>query len=385
MTAAPGLSEGRERRTMRGLKRLVVRTRRWGRATRRAPRFAVVAGIAAVILMSEPTVRLVALPELRAALIACWAVFAVEWWMRLKAARSGGAAVAYLRSGMGIIDTLGVVGVPAAFLFGASEPNAWLLGAVWLLKPAARSSGLTRLVRVFHREAAPLAAVGMLFLVTMLVTAAMLQVAEGAAQPEAFGSLPRTLWWEILAMTNSHEDSAPATLVGRFATALLAFAFLGALGLWTCLMASGFVTESQRENFLRNWDLIARVPLFRSLGPAAISEVANALRPWEAPEQTVVFREGRPGDSMYFIVSGSVRVHTRPEPVVLTDGSFFGEMALLGDGLRSATISTVEPSSFLVLDVADFRKIMASNPELAATIDAESLRRREERQRAVHG
>src|SRR5581483_11354977 len=130
----------------------------------------------------------------------------------------------------------------------------------------------------------------------------------------------------------------------------------------TCLMASGFVTESQRDTFLRNWDLIARVPLFRALGPAAISEVAAALRPWEAPERTIVFREGRPGDSMYFIVSGSVRVHTRPEPIVLRDGSFFGEMALLGDGVRSATISTIEPSSFLVLDVADFRRIMASNP-----------------------
>jgi len=194
-------------------------------------------------------------------------------------------------------------------------------------------------------------------------------------------SNPKTVAANPAPPTNGHADTSPATLTGRFATAILAFAFLGALGLWTCLMASGFVTENERENFLRNWDLISRVPLFRSLGPAAISEVAAALRPWEAPERTIVFREGRPGDSMYFIVSGAVRVHTRPEPVDLRDGSFFGEMALLGDGVRSATISTIEPSSFLVLDVADFRRIMASNPELAAAIDAESARRREEARR----
>ena len=363
---------------MSGLEHITRRSRIWLRTMRLLPPAAVWVGVTAVMLMTEPFVRAAAAPALRVVLAGCWLVFAGQWWVRL-------GSVSYLRSATGLIDTLGVIGIPIAFLLGAHEPAAWLPGAAWMLKPAARSRGLTRLVRVFGREAAPLAAVAMLFLVTMLVTAAMIYAAESPAQPEAFGSLPRTLWWEILAMTNSHADSAPATFAGRFATAILAFAFLGALGLWTCLMASGFVTENARENFLRNWDLISRVPLFRSLGPAAISEVAAALRPWEAPERTIVFREGRAGDSMYFIVSGSVRVHTRPEPVVLRDGSFFGEMALLGAGVRTATISTIEPSSFLVLDVADFRRIMASNPELAAAIDAEYARREEARRLSANG
>lgn len=346
------------------------------------------AGLAAVLLITEPGIRAAIGPLLRVVLVACWCVFALQWWRRLAAAgRRGSRFDHYLYSPLGVVDTIAVFGIPCAFIAGMGDPHAWLLGAAWLLKPAMQSPGLTRLGRVFTREAAPLAAVGLLFLATMLLTAAMIYAAEAGAQPEAFGSLPRTLWWEVLVMTNAHSgDGAPVTIVGRAATGILMIAFLGALGLWTCLMASGFVTESQRENFLRNWDLISRVPLFRSLGPAAISDVASALRPWEAPERMVVVREGRPGDFMYFIVSGSVRVHTRPQPIVLTDGSFFGEMALLGDGVRSATVSTIEPSSFLVLDVADFRKLMASNPELAAVIDAELQRRTAEARRAVvHG
>lgn len=387
MTAAPGLSEGRERRIMGGLKRLTIKTRRWGRAARGIPRLAVAVGLIAVILMTEPSTRGMFAPGLRAVLVGCLLVFAGQLWMRIESERLTPTGLApYLLSPMGVIDALAVLGIPAAFFAGVPEPYLWLPGAIWILKPAGRMPGLVRLGRVFAREGTALAAVGVLFATIMLAAGAVLYAAEGPAQPADFGTLARALWWETLSLTGSNAlHDAPQTVPGRLAAGVLTIAFLGVFGLWTSLMATAFVAVSQRDTFLRNWDLISRVPLFRSLSPAAISEVANALRPWEAPERTVVFREGRPGDSVYFIVSGSVRVHTRPDPVVLTDGSFFGEMALLGDGLRSATISTVEPSSFLVLDVADFRKIMASNPELAGAIDAESLRRREEARRAVHG
>jgi voltage-gated potassium channel len=387
MKAAGSLAKEPERQSMAGLRRFARRTRRWGRAARGIPRFAVAVGVTAVILMTDPSVRTMAAPALRLVLVACLLVFVGQWWMRIESERLRPAGLTpYLLSPMGVIDALAVLGIPAALLAGAPEPYLWLPGAIWILKPAGRMPGLVRLGRVFTREGTALAAVGVLFATIMLTAGAVLYAAEGPAQPTDFGTLARALWWETLSLTGSNAlHDAPQTIAGRLAAGVLTIAFLGVFGLWTSLMATGFVAVSQRDTFLRNWDLISRVPLFRSLGPAAISEVANALRPWEAPERTVVFREGRPGDSMYFIVSGSVRVHTRPEPVVLTDGSFFGEMALLGDGVRSATISTVEPSSFLVLDVADFRRIMASNPELAAAIDAESLRRREEGRRAVHG
>ena len=352
---------------------------------RRVSRFAVAAGLASVVLITEPAMHGMLTPALRVVLCACIVLFAGQLWIRIESERLKPEGLApYLLSPIGVIDVLSVIGIPAAFVGGVHEPYLWLPGAVWILKPAGRLPGLVRLGRVFSREAAALSAVGLLFGAIMLGAGTVLYTAEGPDQPAAFGTLARTLWWETLSLTGSNAlHFSPQTVEGRLAAGALTIAFLGVFGLWTSLMATGFVAVSQRDTFLRNWDLISRVPLFSSLTPAAISEVANALRPWEAPERTVVFREGRLGDSMYFIVSGAVRVHTRPEEVVLTDGSFFGEMALLGDGVRSATISTVEPSSFLVLDVADFRRIMAANPELAAAIDAESARRREQSLRAV--
>jgi voltage-gated potassium channel len=351
----------------------------------RIPRFAVAAGLAALVLITEPTMHGVLAPALRGVLAFCVVLFGAQLWIRIESERLKPEGLTpYLTSAIGVIDVLSVIGIPAAFLAGVHEPYLWLPGAVWILKPAGRLPGLVRLGRVFSREASSLSAVAVLFASIMLGAGGVLYAAEGSGQPAAFGTLARTLWWETLSLTGSNAlHDSPLTVEGRLAAGVLTIAFLGVFGLWTSLMATGFVAVSQRDTFLRNWDLISRVPLFRSLSPGAISEVASALRTWEAPERTVVFREGRPGDSMYFIVSGAVRVHTSPDEVVLTDGSFFGEMALLGDGVRSATISTVEPSSFLILDVADFRRIMAANPELAATIDAESLRRREEARRAV--
>jgi voltage-gated potassium channel len=61
--------------------------------------------------------------------------------------------------------------------------------------------------------------------------------------------------------------------------------------------------------------------------------------------------------------------------VTLGDGAFFGEMALLGNNLRSANITTTQVSKLLVLDLVDFRLLMARHPDLAATIDSEAKRR----------
>jgi voltage-gated potassium channel len=83
---------------------------------------------------------------------------------------------------------------------------------------------------------------------------------------------------------------------------------------------------------------------------------------------------------MYFIADGEVQVEVKPAPVRLGAGSFFGELALLGDSVRTANVSTTLPSTLLILDLADFRTLTAHHPELARAIDAEAGRRRNENQ-----
>ena len=84
---------------------------------------------------------------------------------------------------------------------------------------------------------------------------------------------------------------------------------------------------------------------------------------------------------MYFIVDGEVEVDVKPSPVRLGTGSFFGELALLGDSIRTANVATVVPTTLLVLDLAEFRTLTAHHPELARIIDAEGKRRMSENQR----
>jgi len=89
----------------------------------------------------------------------------------------------------------------------------------------------------------------------------------------------------------------------------------------------------------------------------------------------MIIRKGQQGDCMYFIAAGEVEVDLPGKKVRLSEGAFFGEMALLGNNLRSANITTTRLSKLLVLDLVDFRLLMARHPDLAQTIDAEANRR----------
>jgi len=118
-----------------------------------------------------------------------------------------------------------------------------------------------------------------------------------------------------------------------------------------------------------------RLPFFADLGPSAIADVTHMLRTIDLPARSVIIRKGQQGDCMYFVASGEVEVDLPGRKVQLGEGAFFGEMALLGNNLRSANITTTQVSRLLVLDLVDFRLLMARHPDLAETIDAEASRR----------
>ena len=83
----------------------------------------------------------------------------------------------------------------------------------------------------------------------------------------------------------------------------------------------------------------------------------------------VLCREGERGDFMAFVVSGRFRVHKGEETLaVLEAGSSFGEMALVDDEPRSASIVALEPSDILVLTALDFRQLLSDHAETAVRI-----------------
>ncbi|OGP98143.1 MAG: hypothetical protein A2Z51_09320 [Deltaproteobacteria bacterium RBG_19FT_COMBO_52_11] len=88
------------------------------------------------------------------------------------------------------------------------------------------------------------------------------------------------------------------------------------------------------------------------------------------PKGTILFREGDPGHEMFIIQKGKVRVRKRvggAEKVLaeLSDGEFFGEMALLMGMDRSATVEVMEDSKILVISPNTFEGLLKNNVEIA--------------------
>jgi voltage-gated potassium channel len=73
---------------------------------------------------------------------------------------------------------------------------------------------------------------------------------------------------------------------------------------------------------------------------------------------------------MFFIMSGEVEVEVAPQPVRLGPGQYFGEIALLRDTVRTATVIARKETQLLALDASDFRNLLEGHPELKAQIDA---------------
>jgi voltage-gated potassium channel len=331
-------------------------------------------GMVAMTLYTVPGLREADGLWLALCLWCCLVYFAID--SGLRAFGRATSVTAWLGSPSGIIDILGLVPVPVALACQLDPPTAWLFASLWILKLTQASPGFAQLGRVFVLEAKPLASVLMLFLIVLVISSAVMHVVERQGQPASFGTLPAALWWAVVTLTTTgYGDEVPHTALGHLLGAVVMICGIATFGLWTGILASGFAAERRRSSFIETWDLVSKVPFFQTLDPSSITEITHMLRRVEVPERTAVIRRGKVGDCMYFIASGEVQVEIEPEPVRLAAGAFFGELALLGDSIRTANVSTVKASTLLVLDLADFRTLMAHHAELARAIDAEGKRR----------
>ena len=337
---------------------------------------AVVAGVVLMILLSINSAYSALDGWLNALLFACLIFFIFEWVVRLRQAVRTERVAAYLLSIREFVDGAGAIAIPLALALGVTPKTAWLLGVLWLLKVIPGIPGLRQLRRVLVQESGSLLSVLVIFLMVLFLASVAVYFLERDVQPGTFGSIPAALWWAVATLTTTgYGDVVPITPLGRIVAAFVMICGLGVFGLWTGILATGFAAETRRDNFLKTWESVSKVPFFAALGPAAIADVTHMLRTMDLPARTTIIRKGQTGDCMYFIAAGEVEVDLPGKKVKLGDGAFFGEMALLGSNLRSANITTTRVSKLLVLDLVDFRVLMARHPDLSETIDAEAKRR----------
>jgi voltage-gated potassium channel len=301
-------------------------------------------------------------------------LFAVQYGLQLFRATD---RVRWMMSGHAIIDLLAALPVPLMLLAGAPGDTARLFGVFWSLKLIRMNPAFSLLSRVLKNERQPLMSVTTAFVVVVLFAATLAFLAERAAQPDTFGSVPAALWWAVTTITTTgYGDKIPASLAGRLLAGVLMIAGIGLFALWAGILASGFSHELRRRDFLESWDLVVRLPLFRNLGSPALAEIARLLKVQNCGAATAIVRQGQPGDSMFFIAEGEAEVRTPSGRIRLPAGQFFGEQALITGEPRNATVVAVVPTRLLRLDVIDFRDLAARQPELLQMIEAENLRRR---------
>jgi len=120
---------------------------------------------------------------------------------------------------------------------------------------------------------------------------------------------------------------------------------------------------------LRTEELIRRFDMFQGLGEGEIKALARLFRPRLALPEEQIIRQGDRGTHVFFISSGAVEVVLPHARVRLGRGHFFGEMALLSGGRRTADVIAIGYCQLIVLSSADFARFLADNPAAKAQID----------------
>jgi CRP/FNR family cyclic AMP-dependent transcriptional regulator len=121
---------------------------------------------------------------------------------------------------------------------------------------------------------------------------------------------------------------------------------------------------------------LARVPLFSGLTKHQLSRIGNLMTTLSEPAGKVLTREGETGREFIIVLDGEVEVRRGDHVLTTRDaGEFFGEIALLDNRPRTATVVAKTPVTIEVLNRAEFSSLLAEVPELSAQIMATMAQR----------
>lgn len=221
--------------------------------------------IAAVILISvvlgvlgtEPTLQDRFSVALKIAEIIIGAIFIVEFSLRLWSAGTDSRYAGwsglfrYLRRPLSIIDVIVILTLLAP-MFGAELTVLRLLRLlrmIALAKFGRYSVALRTLARALMAKRYELSLSVVLASLILLLSATGMYILEADVHPDAFGSIPRALWWSIATLTTvGYGDVYPVTAAGRVFAGITAIAGIGLIALPAGILASAFSELSQRQD-----------------------------------------------------------------------------------------------------------------------------------------
>ena len=151
------------------------------------------------------------------------------------------------------------------------------------------------------------------------------------------------------------------------------------------------VAETLKDIYRRRMldNALGRVPLFSQLTPQDRKKIVGHFKPVKAEKERTLVREGEPGESMYFIITGEVGVYTALAELTedaakaaeeellllatLKSGDFFGEQALITDEPRSATVIALTDVTMLEFSKRDLAAVIQEYPDIESALQIEAI------------
>lgn len=132
--------------------------------------------------------------------------------------------------------------------------------------------------------------------------------------------------------------------------------------------------------------LLESVPSFRTLGREALRVIAIGAESRTLQGGEVLFRQGDAADCGYVVEEGSLTAaENEGEPTLLRRGALLGELSLLTENKRPATVTASEPSSVMRITRALFLRMLQGYPDVADRLRRELIQRTEQTMRELSG
>lgn len=268
------------------------------------------------------------------------------------------AWVGYLSAAIGAGGLIGAVGSPA--LAGRRLAVPFGIGLILWGLPIA-------LLAVWPNPAAALVLLAVVGIGNSIEDVAMYTVLQRMVPDELLARVFGVLFAVAVVGLGVGSITAPA-LVAAFGVrgALVAtggFLVVVTLLAWRRLVAIDAVAVAPT----RELAILSTVPLFEPLSVAAKEHLASRLEVRSVPAGTRIISEGEPGDDFYIVVDGHAEVTRGGEPVrVQGPGEWFGEIALLHDVPRTATVTARDEMKLATIRRGDFLAVVTGHPAVRA-------------------
>ena len=313
-------------------------------------------------IVGTPSPRL--LVGLAAVMTVTWGLFDVLLvTLAIDALGIGESGVGLLHTAMGVGALLGAAGSVA--LVGRRSLLAALIGATALYGSAIAATGFTDLV--FAAAVAVFLSGAAVILIDVTGRVLLQRIVDDAVLTRVFGVI-ESLW-----MVGVGVGSALSAVLVSTVGLRAAFVIGGAALPMVTLVAIGGLRRVDREAVVpeRQLELLRGIAMFAPLPRSDIERVATQLRRFVIPRGNDVVVEGEPGDTFYVIDAGSFDVRAAGRSVRTLDvGDHFGEIALLEDVARTATVHAVSDGAVWALDRDAFLATITGMPQAASAAAA---------------